>query len=93
MKFKIGQEVVCIRPNKPWIPRYGPAKYTGPKYLDIVTISMIHPNREFVSGSRGPALEFFEWSERTFNARWFEPLITTKELNEALESIPKLETV
>ena len=83
MRFKSGQEVVCTKKGT-WNVIYGiDGPMDGPKFNQIVTV-------------RGYVLDFVTFMEypenQGYTDTWFEPVITTEELHEALQEIAVYET-
>lgn len=86
MRFKIGQEVICIANSRGyWVDRNDPNNnFIGPKKDEIVTVE---------GYTNGPYIFFEEYQEldhhghrNCFNEIQFAPLADISELKEILES-------
>lgn len=81
MKFKPGQEVVCVK-RDPWAVIIGmDGPMDGPKFNELVTV------RGCVLPDTFAFLTFEEYPENQgYNAFWFRPVMTSGQLKEALKS-------
>jgi len=81
MRFKVGQEVVCTKQGAWQFCDNGEiSNQHDPKYNEICTV-------EYISKSRYCECIGLVGFDGDFNVRWFEPLITTSQLEKELESI------
>lgn len=94
-RFKVGQQVVCVRPgNGLWrgMDTLGlTIESSGPAYNDIVTVSdtpSLFPDAiglvEYPDIPEGCTLP------NVFACKWFEPLADITELKQILESQPEM---
>jgi hypothetical protein len=90
MRFKPGQEVVCvISPNR-WIGSASGRNFYGPKFGEIVTVSGYSPDNNNYVG-------FEEYDDLTngyknyYNERAFEPVVSDSELQEAIKECELIE--
>lgn len=81
--MKMGDKLICVRPNSPdglWTSLSG-KKNPGPKFNEEVTYHETYTcrNKQFY--------RFFEYGVQGYASRFFEPIITDKELYTELETI------
>lgn len=77
MRFKIGQEVVCIKKGS-----WSTIGFNGPKFNEIVTVSGYN-----VHYAWGIILKEYPYAQG-FDESKFEPVLDIKELVEILQSEP-----
>lgn len=97
MRFKPGQQVVCIRPTKPFKVASGPdagKMHTyGPKYNELVTVQEITPYGEGVTLFEYPGDPFGNPLQIAYSEKSFEPLVSDAVLSEQLATVPEPFTI
>lgn len=82
MRFKPGQQVVCVASKKGWNDGY--KNIPGPLPNEVVTVDHYITDK-ILAVSEYP----IENDDYGFHERWFEPVMDIKELTEILESQPE----
>lgn len=88
MRFKKGQEVVCIASGL-WVCGCGALHHKGPKTNEVVTCDGYSPTGEAIYVSEYPTIADCDGTRNAFKEHLFQPLADISELTELLNEVPE----